>query len=210
MWKRKQRKETSGDRHPGDKNVPVTTAAVAIGGVLLAIAAANGSESGPAQDPALLQLQNEVNSLRIEVSNRASAQQLTIDTLEREVIALRTRVRLLEDEQRRRAIAPAAGSDPRPAVGARVVNAQTVETNRLTLTDSSGYVLAHLHLGDFGAELLLRDDSGLEMAALATTSAGTELRLSDSEGNVRLRLSATREGGEIVVLDADGNEVFRR
>lgn len=189
--------------------VRTVAVAMAIAGSVLAGAVAIGEHERPFQDQALLQLQQQLSNLTSEMNNRSNAQKLTIDTLEREVLDLRTRVRTLEDERRRQAIAqpvsPASGS----AISTGIVSAQTVETRRLALVGSSGQAFAYLHLGDTGPELLLRHAGGQVIAAVVSNPDGAELRLSDTGGNLRLRLSSSREGGEIVLLDANGNETLR-
>ena len=63
-------------------------------GTLVSTSLAGGTALPPAQDnTAVVQLQQQMNSLRLELSNRMSTMEIDTDQLERQVVDLQTRLR---------------------------------------------------------------------------------------------------------------------
>jgi hypothetical protein len=136
-------------------------------GALLATALAVGAVPAASQDStAVMQLQQQVNSLRLELSNRMSTMEIDIDRIERQQLDLQNRILPLENDLRQLAISL-------PSVPAA---ATTVSAKRIVPLDTGN-----------GSELRLYDALGNLRVLLSASAERGELVLFDSEGNETFR-----------------------
>jgi TolA-binding protein len=134
-------------------------------GLLLGASYAGAAASTPAQDStAIMQLQQRMNSLRLELSNRMSTLEIDVDRLERQFLDVQNRLMPMENDLRQLAMTPQPPSSRARASGAqRVVPQDTAEGSELRLYDSAGNLRVLISASPEKGELVLYDSQGNEL-----------------------------------------------
>ena len=155
--------------HPEYRNRGLLTAGTLTIGVLLGMLVsalpAGGAAPPPAQDnAAVMQLQQQVNNLRLELSNRLSTIEIDVDRIERQVVDLQNRLLPLESDLRQIALATqAAAPRPRALATERVLSLDTADGSELRLYDALGNLRILLAASREAGGLILYDSTGNEI-----------------------------------------------
>jgi hypothetical protein len=156
-------------RHPEYwKRGLLTTGTLTIGvlaGTIMSASLAGSAVLPSAQDnSAVMQLQQQISSLRLELSNRISTMEIDTDRIERQVVDLQNRLLPLESDLRQLALAPRAVA-PRPQVSAaeRVVSLDTAAGSELRLYDALGNLRVRIAASREQGEIILYDAAGNEI-----------------------------------------------
>jgi len=140
------------------------TIGVLIGMLMSASLAGSAALPSPQDNSAVMQLQQQVNSLRLELSNRMSTMEIDSDRIERQVVDLQNRLLPLEGELRQLALAPQASAPSLRAPAAeRVVSLDTADGSELRLYDALGNLRVVLAASREGGGLILYDAAGDEI-----------------------------------------------
>jgi len=146
----------------------LTTATLALGvllGPIMNASPASSAVSPAAQDSnAVMQLQQQVNSLRLELSNRMSTVEIDVDRIERQVVDLQNRFLPMESDLRRLALgSPAAAPQPQVSTAERVISLDTAAGSELRLYDALGNLRVRLAASREQGEIVLYDAAGNEI-----------------------------------------------
>jgi TolA-binding protein len=150
------------------KSKLLTAGSLAVGvlvGTIMSASLAGSAALPSAQDNnAVMQLQQQMNSLRLELSNRMSTMEIDIDQIERRVVDLQNRLQPLENDLRQLALAPqAAAPRPQEPTAERVVSLDTAAGSELRLYDALGNLRVRLAASREQGELTLYDAAGNEI-----------------------------------------------
>jgi len=153
--------------HSNWKRGLLTTVTLAFGvllGASMSASVAGGGTLPSAQDSgAVMQLQQQLNSLRLELSNRLSTLEIDIDRIERQVVDLQNRLLPLENDLRQIGLTPPATLVLPPASDAeRVVSLDTADGSELRLYDALGNLRVRLAASRERGEIVLFDAAGNE------------------------------------------------
>ncbi len=156
-------------RHPEVwKRGLLTAGTLTIGvlaGAIMSAPLAGSAVLPSAQDnSAVMQLQQQMNSLRLELSSRMSTMEIDTDRIERQVVDLQNRLLPLESDLRQLALAPQAAV-PRPQASAaeRVVSLDTADGSELRLYDALGNLRVRIAASREQGEIILYDAAGNEI-----------------------------------------------
>lgn len=160
--------------------------ALAVGaGVLLgALLSASWAGGGQLQDPAISQLQRQMNNLQVSVNNRLSRLESQVGQNERSLVQVDHRLRDVERVQRDTALLPRR--DLPVPVAQELFDVRVLRAESFLLRDTEGRVRATLTLQEGRPVLTLLGEDDREMAVLEVTEEGAAtLRLRDAEGTLR-------------------------
>ena len=156
-------------RHPEVwKRGLLTAGTLTIGvlaGAIMSAPLAGSAVLPSAQDnSAVMQLQQQMNSLHLELSSRMSTMEIDTDRIERQVVDLQNRLLPLESDLRQLALAPQAAV-PRPQASAaeRVVSLDTADGSELRLYDALGNLRVRIAASREQGEIILYDAAGNEI-----------------------------------------------
>ena len=140
------------------------TIGVLLGTVMSASLAGSAVPPSAQDSSAVMQLQQQMTSLRLELSNRMSTMEIDIDRIERQVVDLQNRLLPMESDLRRLALAPQAAA-PRiqPSTAERVVSLDTADGSELRLYDALGNLRVRLAASREQGEIILYDAAGNEI-----------------------------------------------
>ena len=165
------------------KGLPVTAGLVA-GVFVTALFVSETTAIGEAspQDPAVtMQIQQALNNFQIQLQSQLTMMQTKLNTLEREVRAMRFQLDT-GTANRSTAAGPTPGNPiPGTTTWGRLVS-QSSESERFVLKAATGQILGNMGMTSDGPALILYDASGQISAALVATPTGPELRMADTNG----------------------------
>lgn len=141
------------------------TIGVLVGAIMSASPAGSAVLPSAQDDSAVMQLQQQMNSLRLELSNRITTMEIDTDRIERQVVDLQNRLLPLENDLRQLALVPQAAIPPQPqaSTAERVVSLDTADGSELRLYDALGNLRVLLSASRQGGELTLYDAAGNEI-----------------------------------------------
>ena len=136
-----------------------------LGGTIVSASLAGSSALPPTQDNgAVMQLNQQLSSLRLELSNRMNTMEIDIDRIERQVVDQGNRLLPLESDLRRLALAPTAAVPQLQTWNAgRVVSRDTTDGSELHLYDALGNLLVLIAASREQGEIVLFDAQGNEI-----------------------------------------------
>lgn len=136
-----------------------------LGGTIVSASLAGSSALPPTQDnSAVMQLNQQLSSLRLELANRMNTMEIDIDRIERQVVDQGNRLLPLESDLRQLALAPpAAAPQPQSWNAGRVVSRDTADGSELHLYDALGNLLVLIAASRERGEIVLFDAQGNEI-----------------------------------------------
>lgn len=156
-------------RHPENWKRALLTAGTltigALGGTIVSASLAGSSAPPPTQDnSAVMQLNQQLSSLRLELSNRMNTMEIDIDRIERQVVDQGNRLLPLESDLRQLALAsPAVVPQLQTWNAERVVSRDTADGSELHLYDALGNLRVLIAASREQGEIVLFDAQGNEI-----------------------------------------------